>query len=266
METINLSDAKKELGQHWLEDEFILHEIVQSAGIKAGDVVLEIGPGRGSLTQSLVDAGAIVTALEYDADLIKPLQKKFNTSQVKIIQDDIRTFDFRQMDPGYKIVANIPYYLTSYLIRSLSESVNKPSTAALLVQKEVAERICASPGDMSILSVVAQLNFSCRLGLLVPAVYFDPAPKVDSQVVIMEAHTNPLFDIGDMKLFLKIVKAGFSERRKTLRNSLSGGLAQQKVDIELILNKSGIDLGRRAQELSLDEWYTLYKAINNRNM
>lgn len=258
-----MTDTKKELGQHWLHDASILDAIVRAGEVSAGDKVLEIGPGLGTLTDILVSHGAETLALEFDQDLISKLQKKYkNTSQVKIQYGDIRTFDFRTIDAPYKVVANIPYYLTSHLIRSMSESVNPPQKAVLLIQKEVAQRLCAQPGQMSILAVTAQFYFDCQLAIEVPARYFTPPPKVDSQVVVLNYRETKLFDV-DEKLFFRIVKAGFSEKRKTLRNSLSGGLQKEKTDIEDLLARSQIEPSKRAQELSLDDWHRLYRAYNS---
>ena len=198
-------------------------------------------------------------ALEFDRDLIRGLVKKFNTLPVKIVEGDIRSFDFRKMAPPYKVVANIPYYLTSHLIRSMSETENPPTLAVLLIQKEVAVRLCAGAGDMSILAVTAQLYFDCLLDIEVPAHYFTPPPKVDSQVVVLRRRDTLLFDVEPSKFF-RLIKAGFSEKRKTLRNSLSGGLAIEKTESESVLKRAGIDEGLRAQALSMQQWYDLYRA------
>ena len=191
-------------------------------------------------------------------DLISKLEKKFtNTSQVKIEQGDVRTYNYSKMSKGYKIVANIPYYLTSNLIRSISETTNPPSVAVLLIQKEVAQRICAKPGQMGILSVTAQFYFDCSLDIDVPAELFTPPPKVDSQVVVLTRRNNKLFDVDEQKYF-NLVKAGFSEKRKTLNNSLSGGLHLSKDEVAKLLTESDIKPTARAQELSLGDWYRLY--------
>ena len=251
-------NTKKELGQHWLRDEGILRAITEAAELQPSDHVLEIGPGLGTLTQVL--AGQVrVTALEFDHDLITSLQKSFQSADnVEIIEGDVRTFDFSSMPRSYKIVANIPYYLTSHLIRSISETSNPPVLAVLLIQKEVAERLCASPGDMSILAVTAQFYFDCALDIEVPAHYFTPPPKVDSQVVVLKRRVEKLFDV-DETAFFRLVKAGFSEKRKTLRNSLSGGLRLSKPEVETLLKAACVAESARAQQLSLDEWHSIYK-------
>jgi 16S rRNA (adenine1518-N6/adenine1519-N6)-dimethyltransferase len=156
------------------------------------------------------------------------------------------------------VVANIPYYLTSNLIRVLSESINPPAEVALLVQKEVAERVAAKPGDMSVLSVTAQFYWEVTLGQVVPARLFTPPPKVDSQILILKRRPKPLFEVDTKGLF-RLVKAGFNNRRKTLLNSLSGGLQKPKDEISTMLESAGIKPTARPQELSLEQWYELYK-------
>jgi 16S rRNA (adenine1518-N6/adenine1519-N6)-dimethyltransferase len=252
------NNTKKELGQHWLRDEVVLQAIVDAADVSANDHILEIGPGLGTLTEALEKSGASIKALEFDKDLLQGLEKKFqNSKHVKIEYGDIRTFDFKTMPVQYKVVANIPYYLTSHLIRSISETTNPPSRAVLLIQKEVAERICAGPGDMGILSVTAQFYFDCQLDIEVPAALFTPPPKVNSQVIVLTRRETKLFNV-DEKDFFHFMKAGFSEKRKTLRNALSGGLGIDKSSVELLLKHAGISQSARAQELSLDQWYDLY--------
>jgi 16S rRNA (adenine1518-N6/adenine1519-N6)-dimethyltransferase len=254
--------AKKSLGQHWLEDESSLQAMANAAAVKPRDVVLEIGPGPGSLTRILVKRAKQVIAVELDKSLAAELPKQVAAPNLTIVNQDILEFDFAGLPADYKVAANIPYYLTSNLIRILSETPNRPVTAALLVQKEVAERVAAEPGDMSILSVTAQFYWEVKLGQIVPAKLFQPAPKVDSQVLILERREQPLFEV-DTKQFFRLVKAGFSQRRKTLLNSLSAGLQLSKDDIQGICDRGSVDAKRRAQTLSLDEWYCLYTALHN---
>lgn len=252
-----MNDTKKELGQHWLTDEGILTAIADAAQVTHDDRILEIGPGKGTLTAVLSNRASTVTALEFDADLLGMLRSRFSGSNVTIEQGDIRKFNFNTFPHPYKIVANIPYYLTSHLIRAISETENPPTVAVLLVQKEVAERLCAGPGQMSILAVTAQFYFDCSLGIPVPAHYFMPAPKVDSQVVVLKRRVEPLFDV-DPQAYFKVVKAGFSVKRKTLKNAFSGGLMLSKADTLLLLESAGIRPTARAQELSLDEWFRCF--------
>lgn len=255
--------AKKGLGQHWLEDETALQAMVQAADVQPGDNVLEIGPGYGTLTEYLLTAGAQVTALEFDESLIPGLLTKFaHLPELTVQPGDIRTYDFTALPPDYKIVANIPYYLTSNLIQLISETPNRPSVAVLLMQKEVAERVVAKPGDMSILSVTAQFYWEASLDRVVGAQLFSPPPKVDSQILALKRRTAPLFADASSKAFFRVVKAGFSQKRKTLLNSLSGGLAMPREATGALLADVGIDAGRRAQTLSLQEWYRISNAVS----
>lgn len=248
----------KSLGQHWLKDQAVLSTIADSAGLVDGDYVLEVGPGPGTLTATLLQKGAIVTAVEYDAQLASTLALSLGSPKnLTVVYKDILAFNFSTMPAGYKVVANIPYYLTSKLIRVLSESNNPPAVAVLLIQKEVAERVCAAPGDMSLLSVSAQVYFKTQLGTIVPAHLFTPPPKVNSQVVIMTRRSKPLVDAKDQKSFFWLVKAGFSERRKKLRSSLSGGLGISKESADELLSIAGISGDLRAQNLSIENWLQL---------
>lgn len=250
-------NPKKSLGQHWLEDEYILGSICDMAEVKPGDLVLEIGPGQGTLTKTLLARGAEVIAVEFDEELAAELPSRINSDRLKVINQDILKFNLNDLPKGYKVVANIPYYITSNLIRVLSESDNPPKAMTLLVQKEVAERICAKPGEMSILSVAAQTYHDCELGPLVPAEKFFPPPKVDSQVVHMKRRPSLSLSPSERKIFFRLVKAGFSNRRKTLQNSLAGGLQISKQESEKLLLDSNINPAARAQELSLEDWFRL---------
>ncbi len=260
---------KKSLGQHWLHDEATLGAICDAANVQAGDAVLEVGPGLGTLTSQLLQRGAIVTAVEFDPVLAEHLednvkQSGMSTENLTVVQQDILNFDLRTMPAGFKVVANIPYYLTSNLIRVLCESVHPFTTAVILIQKEVAERVAASPGKMSLLSVSAQYYCETSLDVEVPAELFTPPPKVDSQVLVLNRRTQPLFENVDTKQFFRIVKAGFSQKRKTLVNSLSAGLATSKDEVRAILEAADVQSDTRAQALSLDDWYALYEVVQQR--
>jgi 16S rRNA (adenine1518-N6/adenine1519-N6)-dimethyltransferase len=250
---------KKSLGQHWLHDVATLSAICDAAQAGPGDAVLEIGPGLGTLTRQLLQRKAAVTAVEFDETLAANLQKMtWDGEPPVIVRQDILRFDLTTMPSGYKVVANIPYYLTSNLIRVLCESSNPFSTAAILIQKEVAQRVAAQPGAMSLLGVSAQFYCEVSLGPVVSAAMFTPPPKVDSQVLILQYRTRPLFEDVDVKQFFRVVKAGFSQKRKTLANSLSGGLAISKDQAREMLGSADIAENTRAQALSLDDWYALY--------
>lgn len=254
----DLPYAKKSLGQHWLTDFFSLSAMCDAVDVKDGDTVLEIGPGLGTLTELLVERADKVVAVEFDEKLARELPGRVPESNLSVVQQDILSFDFRTLPANYKLVANIPYYLTSNLIRVLSETTNRPTAAALLIQKEVAERVTAGPGDMSLLSVTAQFYWETSKGELVPAKLFTPPPKVDSQILILKRRDAPLFADVDPKQFFRLVKAGFSNRRKTLLNSLSGGLQLDKPATKTLLESAKINPLARPQELSLEQWHALY--------
>lgn len=262
-----LPHADKSLGQHWLTDVNILDAIIDEAAVDPGDIVVEVGPGTGTLTEQLLAQGAIVTAIEFDKQLFVQLQneKKEMFSEHKanltLVNQDILSFDFTKVASPYKIVANIPYYLTSKLIRTISESTNPPEIAVLLVQKEVAQRVCAEPGKMSLLSVSAQYYWEASLGVQVPAKFFTPPPKVDSQTVILRRRVEPLFGEIDEKKFFRLVRAGFSNRRKTLLNSLSAGLQLDKEETKDLLDRANINPSSRPQELSLQHWHNLQSCV-----
>lgn len=254
--------AKKSLGQHWLNDQATLEDICDAAAIDGSDTILEIGPGPGSLTKLLVQEAHKVIAVEYDERFARALLQTVNADNLEVTHQDILKFDLTKLPKNYKVVANIPYYLTSNLLRVLSESANPPQTIVLLIQKEVAERVAAKAGEMSLLSVSVQLYYHATLGVKVPAHLFTPPPKVDSQVLILTRRediiTNPSPDS-----LLKVVKAGFSARRKTLLNSLSGGLRLDKPTVARLLEASDLSPTMRPQELSLEDWHRLTKAYSN---
>ena len=252
---------KKSLGQHWLEDVNALEAMCEAAVVNADDTIVEIGPGLGTLTKLLVERAEQVIAVEFDPGLASNLGKLVNNQNLTVIHEDILRFDFGTVSHPYKVVANIPYYLTSNLIRTLSESSNPPTDAVILIQKEVAERVCAKPGQMSILSVTAQYYWEVSLGRLVEAELFTPPPKVDSQILIMKYRQQPLFENADAKQFFQLVKAGFSQKRKTLQNSLSGGLAIDKDEAKKLLDTADVPTSARAQTLSLEDWYAVYEVF-----
>lgn len=260
---------KKALGQHWLHDELSLEAMCEMAEVGPADTVLEIGPGLGTLTEYLLERAKHVVAVEFDHKLAADLRKNLNLedgpldSKLTVVNEDILSFDLTQLPVGYKVVANIPYYLTSNLVRVLSESANPAAAVALLIQKEVAERAAAKPGNMSLLSVSAQFYWEVSLGPVVPAELFTPPPKVDSQILVLKRREDPLFPDVDAKLFFRLVKAGFSQKRKTLVNALSGGLGMSKDETKALLDTANIAHNTRAQALGLDEWYKLYKASQN---
>lgn len=255
----NILVPKKSLGQHWLKDAATLAKICELAQIKSADTVLEIGPGQGTLTKELANQAGSVIAVEKDDLLARELPYRVPNKSLTSVQGDILKFDLISLPANYKVVANIPYYLTNNLLRILCETPNPPSLMVLLVQKEVAERVAAAPGKMSLLSVSVQFYCDVELGPVVQAKLFDPPPKVDSQIIKLVYRTKPFLPQNNTELYFRVVKAGFSNRRKTLLNSLSAGLRLPKEEINSLLTSSKIKPQTRAQELSLADWSRLSK-------
>ena len=248
---------KKELGQHWLKDRLTLEAIVDCASITSSDTVLEIGPGLGTLTSVLLARAGRVIAVEYDEDLARKLPAQFPGKNLTVVNQDILSYDFSGLPDDFIVVGNIPYYITNKIVRKVSEGPHRPSIAVLLVQKEVAERLAAGPGDMSLLSVSAQVFHEVSLGPVVLHDKFTPPPKVDSQVVILRRRETSLVPVDQQKAFFRLVKAGFSSRRKKLRSSLAAGLAISKPDAEAMLLRANISPDARAQELAIEQWNIL---------
>ena len=256
-----MAGPNKSLGQHWLRDRLTLEHIADCADVSADDTVLEIGPGLGTLTSELLRRAKKVVAVEFDAELARKLPGQFPGKNLEVIQSDILSFDLSDLPAGYKVVANVPYYITSKIVQLLMTAHNKPSVAVLLVQKEVAERLAAQPGNMSILAVSAQLFAEVSLGDVVPAELFTPPPKVDSQVVILKTRQQPFLTEVNEKDFFLVIKAGFSAKRKKLRSSLAGGLGIAKEAAAAYLAETGIDPDSRAEDLTLDDWQRLAQII-----
>jgi 16S rRNA (adenine1518-N6/adenine1519-N6)-dimethyltransferase len=257
---------KKSLGQHWLNDEVTLTSICDLANLDKNETVLEIGPGLGSLTKLLVQKAGEVIAVEIDSNLVNQLRTFIHAENLTVINESILKFDLSKVPAGYKLVANIPYYLTSNLLRLLSESNNPPSLIVLLVQKEVAERVCALPGDMSLLSITTQYYWETSLEQIVPANLFTPPPKVDSQIIILRRRAKSIFPGLNDKEFFRLVKIGFSARRKTLLNSIANGLRIDKQVIIDILGEAKIDSNIRPQMLSLNDWHEIYKVCEDKKI
>ena len=258
--------ADKRLGQNFLQDPFALEAIASAAEIQPTDTVLEIGPGLGSLTRYLAASAKQVIAVELDRDLLIPLRAVIAPYQnVQVIHGDILKLSPQKLitEKDYIVAANIPYYITSAVIRHLlaespkRESDVKPRRIVLTVQKEVAERICAKPGDMSLLALSVQVYGKPHIAARIPAEAFFPAPKVDSAVLSVDIYPAPLIKPELIESFFKMIKAGFSQKRKTLRNSLSSGLHIPTSASEALLKQASIDPMRRAETLSIEEWQAL---------
>ncbi len=250
----------KSLGQNFLIDEAYLERIVELAHITPGEVVLEIGPGLGNLTRHLARNARAVVAVELDRALIPPLKQVISPyPNVKVIAGDILALDPVKLvsQQDYIVVANIPYYITSVLIRHLLEASIPPQRLVLTLQREVATRICAAPGDMSLLSLSVQVYGRPEILTYIPASAFYPPPKIDSAVIRVDIYHAPLIPPSELEVFFRLVKAGFNQKRKTMRNALSAGLHQPSPVIEAILRQAQIDPMRRAETLSIPEWHRL---------
>ncbi len=248
------------LGQNFLSDDNVLGKLVTLADVSQKDEVLEIGPGLGSLTRHLAIRARNVTAVEIDRKIfpiLTDILKDF--SNIQLVCGDILEQQLEKLGltDGYLVVANIPYYITSAVIRHLLEGKIKPARIVLTVQLEVAQRICAIPNDMNLLALSVQVYGVPKIVMRIPAGAFYPPPKVDSAVVRIDLNPQPHVDENHIDLFFRLCKAGFGQKRKTLRNSLSHGLGLPTHIIEEHLNMVNIDPGRRAETLSLDEWIEL---------
>lgn len=251
---------KKSLGQNFLVEAAGLNKVIDAAQLQPEDEVLEIGAGLGSLTYLLAQSVRQVVAVEIDKAVLPPLREALtNFENVQIIEGDILEKNPDELMEGkdYVVVANIPYYISSAIIRHLMEAANRPKRVVLTVQKEVAERVLARDGKMSLLSLSVQVFGQVSMAGVIPAGSFLPAPDVDSAVLKIELYPEPLIPLANEKVFFKIAHAGFSQKRKTLRNSLSGGLGVSAILSEEILSKAQIDPQRRAETLTIPEWNKL---------
>jgi 16S rRNA (adenine1518-N6/adenine1519-N6)-dimethyltransferase len=260
-----MAGPKKSLGQHWLKDRDVLAKIADDADIAETDTVLEIGPGLGTLTSELLRRAKKVVAVELDGELAAKLPGQFPGTSLEVVNQDILSFDLTRLPEKYIVVANVPYYITSKIIQLLTTATNKPKTIVLLIQKEVAERLAAKPGDMSILAVSAQIYAEVELSDVVPARFFTPPPKVDSQVVVLKTRPQALVSVEDEKLFFRVVKAGFSAKRKKLRSSISSGMHISKSEAEELLKSVAINPDDRAEQLSLQDWSRLAAAVSSKS-
>jgi 16S rRNA (adenine1518-N6/adenine1519-N6)-dimethyltransferase len=261
---------KKRLGQHFLIDEAVLERILSAAELSHGDIVVEVGPGLGILTEELAKWGLKIIAVELDSKLVDMLRKRLaHFPDVKIIHADILEVSPQQLlqnnltaselDQGYKVIANLPYYITSPILRHFLEAQLQPAEMVVMVQKEVGEAIAAAPGKMSLLSVRTQFYSKPTIMSYVPAASFCPPPKVDSVILRLDIYPQPPIEVSDVASFFDIVMHGFSSPRKQLRNSLAQSLEMPPKQVALLLGKAGIEAKRRAETLSLEEWRELWE-------
>jgi 16S rRNA (adenine1518-N6/adenine1519-N6)-dimethyltransferase len=254
----------KSLGQNFLVDSTALERVISAAEISMDDEVLEIGPGLGSLTRRLAEASKRVVAVEIDDKFTSILKDGLAFFEnVELLFTDILEVDVGDLfdEPGYVVVANIPYYITSALLRHLLEAPQPPARLTLTIQKEVAERICAGAGQYSLLALSVQVYGHPRIAGKIPAGAFYPVPKVDSAIVRVDVYDYPLIQREKLDSFFQLTKAGFSQKRKTLRNSLAGGMGWGKEKAEAVLLKADIDPQRRAQTLTIEEWGRLVNCL-----
>jgi 16S rRNA (adenine1518-N6/adenine1519-N6)-dimethyltransferase len=258
--------AKKRFGQHFLSDRGILNKIVDAAEIAPGGVVVEIGPGRGALTEALADAGARVVALEIDDDLLPALRERFeNRDNVRIVEGDALDMPPSEMlgrggvSAPYAVVANLPYNVAAAVLRRFLEGDLRPSRMVVMVQLEVAEAIVAQPGSMGLLSIATQVYGTTRIVMRVAPGAFSPPPKVQSAVVRIDVTPKPRVDVP-LDPFFRIVRAGFGNPRKQLRNSISFGMHVKQEVVDGVMRAAGIDATLRPQMLSLDDWAAITRA------
>ncbi len=257
---------RKELGQHFLSDPQLLDKIVQAAELAADVTVLEVGPGPGMLTRQLARVAGRVVAVELDEMMVNLLQHELeHLSNVEIVRGDILNLSPPALIGSppipYAVVANLPFYITSAVIRHLLEAEPPPFRLVLTVQLEVAQRIVAAPGDMSLLAVSVQFYGRPRIAMRIPAGAFVPPPQVDSAVLRIDTYSRPPVHVRGRRDFFRVVRAGFGQKRKQLKNALSAGLAMPVSGVTAALVESGIDPRRRAETLGLDEWATLTQAL-----
>ena len=247
-----------DLGQNFLMEPKYLDQIIEAAEPLKGTVALEIGPGMGVLTRELARRSREVIAVEIDPKLAEIAK----TVCLHCTNLTVRNMDVRQYDPtgigDYKLVANIPYYLTSHIVRKFLEEKNKPKDIILMIQKEVANRICATPNKMNMLAVSVQYYANPKLIGIVPREAFYPTPQVDSAIIKITPYTTPLFSDVNAEKFFRLVKAGFGEKRKQLANSISGGFGEDKERIIEVLKSAGVHPERRAETVTLAEWRQIY--------
>lgn len=267
--------ARKRLGQHFLVDEEVLGKIVDAAALEPRDVVMEVGPGLGFLTRELAGRAGSVVAVELDDRLaallgqtLSPFPNVFivNRSVLGIepgtlIRESVPLSD-AEGPLRYQVVANLPYYITSAVLRHFLEARERPDSMVVMVQKEVAAAIIARPGDMTLLSVSVQFYAEPRLVSYVPPSAFYPPPEVDSAVLRLELYSRPRVTVSDVDGFFNLVRAGFSTPRKQLVNSLARGLVRPRDGVLPLLERAGISPQRRAETLSIDEWAKLWRVYS----
>ena len=252
----------KSFGQNFLIDRSVLRQIVDAAEIDPAEQVLEVGAGTGVLTRELAQRARRVVAVELERDMLALLAKTTGTyANVELVARNLLYLDPTEIfgAEAYKLVANLPYYITAPTFRHFLESANPPRLIVVMVQQEVAQRIVARPGDLSLLAVSIQFYGQPRIVAHVPAKAFYPAPKVDSAILRIDVNAETPLTLAERDSFFKVVQAGFSERRKQLHNALASGLHRKNEDVRTWLTAAHIDISRRAETLSIEEWLRLWQ-------
>ncbi|MBU1178540.1 ribosomal RNA small subunit methyltransferase A [Patescibacteria group bacterium] len=254
--------VNKRLGQNFLIDQSVINKMVAAADIQADDTVLEIGPGLGVLTEAIANRAGRVLAVEKDRRLISHLRARFRQQKnIEIVEQDIFKLDFIKnglRDHSYKVVANLPFYITSHFMRFILESEQKPSELVLIVQKEVAQRVVAEPGSHSLLSLSVQFYGQPKIISIIDRRSFYPAPEIEAAILKISLLEKPRVTTSDPDEFFQTLRVGFSSRRKQLHNNLSAGWKISNREAQKILTAAGINHTRRAETLSLKEWEKLY--------
>mgnify|MGYP000299206307 CR=1 FL=1 len=257
---------KKSLGQNFLRSQTALAQIVEGGNIQQNDIILEIGPGKGVLTRKLLEKSNKVFVIEKDSRLIEPLTQEFETEiksgQLVLIEGDVLKIDIDSYIPQsthYKLIANIPYYITGEILRLFLSRTHQPEHIVLLTQKEVTDRIVAQDGKESILSLSIKVYGTPKSLGIVKKEAFTPQPKVDSKILLIKDISKKHFDIISEEFFFKIIKTGFAQKRKKLTGNLSSLFA--KKDIEVLFTKLSLDLNTRAEDVPLSVWLELCKLL-----
>jgi 16S rRNA (adenine1518-N6/adenine1519-N6)-dimethyltransferase len=268
--------ARKSLGQHFLINSGVLNKITDAADLKSSDIVIEVGPGPGVLTAELIKKAGYVIAVEVDRAMVELLKETFYyADNLSLITGDIletEPLDLIQHEKDrfpadlktatkYKLVANLPYYITQPIIRHFCEAAVKPQSLVIMVQKEVAKNIVAQPGDLSIMAISVQFYGKPHIVDYVPSSNFYPAPKVDSAILKIDMYEKPIVDVTSEQNFFRIVKAGFCAARKQVANAISQGLDIPKPEVISLMQTAGVNPQKRAETLTLHEWANLEKVF-----
>ena len=257
--------SKKQLGQHFLIDVEALDSVVRAANVASGNQLLEIGPGIGTLTRALAQTGATIQALELDPAMVRIARDRtvdlpnVTIHEGNVLHSDLQTI--LNVAQPFSVVANIPYYITAPILRLFLEGAHRPVALVLMIQREVGERLAAAPGEMSALTVFTQVHARVEIVRTVPPTSFMPPPEVSSAIVRLTLWPEPPVPLSEQPYLFRVVKAGFSSKRKMVHNALNQGLPNRGTVIDEALHSAGVDRNRRAETLSISEWRALALAL-----